>query len=1129
MLPNSYELPEAGKPPYRLPGVSIATLTETFLSHHTLESLPTNQRDYTPVQPQEITVNSGTFTSASRLTYFPQVSVQQTEQDLILSCACQLPTTSLCPHQTHVLLNLMQRPELRIFFDRQMRYERFYRTAQEYGLEKETNLDEYFDLEYQDYSVRVKPKLKELVSIEEATQQYEKLGAEWTPPLPRPDAQKRFIVFRRHRFYEHFFIEYYEAATTKEGKIKNPLRTINPMDFVWQTDDTDLLKFYTALTRFQNPHRTKNALADLGALKALVQNPLELDVYYHPSQSSEKIIAQGLTPVRIQRSALQLHLMVHQRESFYQVLGQLLVNDQPYELPTVTIAYDYFFLLDQTLHLIDSPDLLRVLNFLKLNQYRLLLHESKFEEFRQQVLVRLENHIRVTYTYLKPATPEQIQESGFDQPRQWMLYLSEKDSFISLTPVLKYGPVEVPVLSRRQIYSLDPLGAPFTLERDDAEELDFISLLLQQHPDFYEQLPKAGELPRDYFFLHKSRFLEEDWFLSAFEAWQSRGITILGFNELGNNRLNGNKAKISVHVSSGLNWFETSIQVAFGAQKVSLKHLHKSVKNKSRYVTLGDGTVGILPTEWLEKFDRYFQAADLIEDRLRTPAIQLPSIRELYEEELLSESVRQQWARYAAKVANFDAIEAVPVPEGLQTHLRNYQKQGLYWLNFLDEFGFGGCLADDMGLGKTIQIIAFILSQRLKVERNTNLIVVPTSLLFNWQAEVAKFAPSIRVLTLHGSGRVNDPKTFDAYEIILTSYGTLISDIHQLKSYAFNYVFLDESQAIKNPESQRYQAVCLLQSRNRVVLTGTPLENNTFDLYGQLSFACPGLLGSKQSFKTYYSTPIDRFQDRQRAQELQKKVSPFILRRTKAQVASELPDKTEMVLFCEMGTEQRRVYHAYEQEFRNFLTTRKEGDIPRESLHILQGLTKLRQLCNSPALLNDETFYSGASAKIDVLLEEIETRAPQHKILVFSQFVGMLDLIKSELEFRGIAFEYLTGQTKNRAARVQRFQTDDSVRVFLISLKAGGTGLNLTEADYVYLVDPWWNPAVENQAIDRSYRLGQTKKVVAVRLICPHTIEEKMQQLQQSKQELASDLIRTDQSLLKSLTRQDLLSLLSSN
>jgi SNF2 family DNA or RNA helicase len=392
---------------------------------------------------------------------------------------------------------------------------------------------------------------------------------------------------------------------------------------------------------------------------------------------------------------------------------------------------------------------------------------------------------------------------------------------------------------------------------------------------------------------------------------------------------------------------------------------------------------------------------------------------------------------------------------------------------------------------------------------------------------VQKFAPSIKILTLYNADRPKNTSSFNNYEIILTSYGTLISDITFLQHYTFNYVFLDESQNIKNIESQRYQAARLLKSRNKIAITGTPVENNTFDLYAQLSFACPGLLGNKQHFKDIYSTPIDTFKVKRRSIELQKKIAPFILRRTKAEVATELPDKTEMICYCPMGEEQRKVYIDCEKELRDFLTDITNEEISKNSMHVLRGLTRLRQICNSPQLLKDEKLQGDGSAKIELLMDQIETKSPQHKILIFSQFVGMLNLIQKELEARNIPYEFLAGHTRNRESVVHNFQTNKNIRVFLISLKAGGTGLNLTAADYVYIVDPWWNPAVENQAIDRSYRIGQKKNVVAVRLITPGTIEEKIVKLQNTKKELSDKLIKTATSYLNGISKTELLSLLS--
>jgi SNF2 family DNA or RNA helicase len=391
---------------------------------------------------------------------------------------------------------------------------------------------------------------------------------------------------------------------------------------------------------------------------------------------------------------------------------------------------------------------------------------------------------------------------------------------------------------------------------------------------------------------------------------------------------------------------------------------------------------------------------------------------------------------------------------------------------------------------------------------------------------VERFAPSIKIYTVHGAGRIKSTEEFDQYEIILTSYGTLLSDINFLKDYVFNYVFLDESQNIKNPETQRYKAVRLLKSRNKIAITGTPVENNTFDLFSQLSFACPGLLGSKQYFKDTYSVPIDTFKNSKRAIELHQKIKPFILRRTKQEVAPELPDKTEMVLYCEMDDDQRGIYDVYEKEFREYISAATSDELKKSPMNVLKGLTKLRQICDSPALLGEDDLTGHSSAKINTLIEQIETKSPYHKILVFSQFVSMLDLIKKELDNRGIGYEMLTGSTRNRGAVVNAFQNNPDSRVFLISLKAGGTGLNLTEADYVYLVDPWWNPAVENQAIDRVHRIGQDKKVIAVRLICPDTVEEKIMMMQATKKTLADDLIKAGTSFPGTLSKDDLLNLL---
>jgi SNF2 family DNA or RNA helicase len=957
--------------------------------------------------------------------------------------------------------------------------------------------------------------------------------SDFEPLLPKEEAlipvsianqanAQLFMVLKNYKFHKQLCIELYQAETTQSGKIKNPLTLINPLDLIWRSNDIEAVKFFSAITRFQNNPTGARSVTDVEALKTIIKNPLQLPFYYHNPEFSEKIVAGSIEPVPMGTLVQQLSLRVQRNEAFFEITLQATIDGRAYEWNELQIQYDYFFQQENTFHAIGNFHYLNVVRFFKRTNGSLRMHESKFKPFQQNILTPLADRINIVYADGYAPLTEQSMVTGNDPAMEKLIYLSELGNYVMIDPVMKYGHVEIPVRTKRQLYTTDEEGKVQTMYRDDEAEANFIALLLKQHPDFLEQLDNDLR----YFYLHKERFLREGWFFNAFEHWENAGITIYGFNKLKGNKLNSHRGKVSIHVTSGLNWFNTKIKAQFGKQEASLTKLQTAVRNKDKFVQLGDGTLGILPEEWIEKLAAYFSAGEIIDETLLTAKINYSAVKELYEAHMLDAGVQEEIDLYTAKIANITTVQQVAVPEALQGSLRNYQHEGLNWLNFLDDHNFGGCLADDMGLGKSIQVIAFILLQRQKVKQNTNLLVVPTSLLFNWQEEVRKFAPSIKILTLYNADRPKNTGSFNEYEIVLTTYGTLISDITFLQHYTFNYVFLDESQNIKNIESQRYQSARLLRSRNKIAITGTPVENNTFDLYAQLSFACPGLLGSKQHFKSIYSTPIDTFKERRRAVELQQKVAPFILRRTKKEVATELPEKTEMICYCPMGEEQRKVYDACEQELRDYLEGVPNEEIPRNSIHVLRGLTRLRQICNSPRLLADEKLQGDGSAKIEMLIEQIENKSTRHKILVFSQFVSMLNLIQKELEARNIPFEYLAGHTRNREAAVHNFQRETQVRVFLISLKAGGTGLNLTEADYVYIVDPWWNPAVENQAIDRSYRIGQQKHVVAVRLITPDTIEEKIIKLQNSKKELSDKLIKTDNSFLQSLSKTDLLSLL---
>ena len=1104
-------------------GVSFEHLTESLVMQHSSVAVYPDQNDIRFIHPVSLEINKGTFTNQHTKTAFPLVTINGEPDQLTLNCSCHADRDRLCEHQATVLLAILKKDELRVFFDEKLRHKKLRNFAIDYGMEQEPDLDQFFGITYANNQLIFAPHLTSLMPV--TKESLNTLKSVIVPDLLPISTEENttFILLKQHKYYKYLFVELYNAQTTKEGKVKNPLTLVPPLDFIWETEDPQQIRFFTGIHKFQN-HINKIATeTDITALKAIIQNPLEYDFYYHDSEVSENITASSVIPVKIALLNSEPKLSVTPKEQFFELSGSVDINGCVYELKDLSIRFTYFIWTGDGLYLTDSLQQLNVITLLTKKQDNLLIHTSKFDEFKKQLLTKLEDKVAVDYTHIESATPVQLKQQGFDKDTERIIYLSDFGSHVMIIPVMRYGEVEISVRTKKQIYSVDAKGKEFKVWRDDAGEIDFTALLVKQHPYFEEQL----ENDLHYFYLHKKRFLDEDWFLAVFEEWQQQKITILGFNELEGNKLNPNKIKISIKVISGINWFNALVDVRFGKKRAALKQIYRAVKNKTKYVQLDDGTQGILPADWIEKFTGYFNSGEIADDEmLQIPKSNFTVIEQLFEDAMLDEKVKDEISIYHQKLAGFDSVKAVELPAAFKGSLRPYQQQGLNWLNFMDDFNFGACLADDMGLGKTIQIIAFILLQRTKSTHNTNLIVVPTTLIYNWQLELEKFAPSIRVHTIYGADRIKNTDEFNKFEVVLTSYGTLLADIVFLKDFAFNYVILDESQQIKNPESQRYKAVRLLKSRNKIILTGTPVENNTFDLYGQLSFACPGLLGGKQYFKEIYSVPIDQFKSYKRAAELQQKIKPFILRRTKQQVAADLPEKTEMILHCEMSAQQRNIYDTYEKEFRDYISATDGDVLKKSSMHVLKGITMLRQICDSPLLIKGEKMPGNASSKIDTLIEQIEGKMGQHKILVFSQFVEMLNLVKKELLSRGIGHVVLTGKTRNRQGVIENFQTNPDVRVFLISLKAGGTGLNLTEADYVYLIDPWWNPAVENQAIDRCHRIGQDKNIVAVRMICPGTIEEKIMVLQEGKRDLANDLITTDSSFLKSMSKGDLLNLL---
>jgi len=696
------------------------------------------------------------------------------------------------------------------------------------------------------------------------------------------------------------------------------------------------------------------------------------------------------------------------------------------------------------------------------------------------------------------------------------LLLEEKNDYLVFVPIFLYQGYDVKYGDKETIILAD--GAKIKMIRRNIEkEQEFLKKLTSLHSNFIRTDNSFNLV------LKGADVLKNNWFFLFIDSMRESDIPVIGFDVLKNFRFNTAKPQTKIYISSDVDWFDAKVNVVFGDQQVTIEEIKRALTSKQQFVQLNDGTLGILPEEWLKKYSLLFRVGEGKLDKLRLSKFHLSVIDELYNGIDETEVMIRLEEKYE-RLRSFNRINEVDPPKELAHILRPYQVAGYHWLNYLNEVGWGGILADDMGLGKTVQALSCLQLYKDQKVTMSAMVVCPTTLMFNWENEIKKFTPGLTYLIHHGGERERDKKIFQQYDVIITTYGTLRSDIKFMLENEFDYIVLDESQAIKNPQSKVTKAACLINAKNRLCMSGTPLQNNTFDIYAQMNFLNPGMLGSVEFFRNEFATPIDKFGEPEQKDHLKKLLFPFILRRTKEQVAKDLPDKTETILFCEMDTEQRSIYDAYRNDYRNkILGVISEQGIQKSQLTILQGLMKLRQICDSPAIMNEPEPYPNVSVKLDELAREISENIGNHKALVFSQFLGMLALIREKLTELGVKFEYFDGSTSamDREKAIQSFQKNDEVRVFLISLKAGGVGLNLTAADYVYIVDPWWNPAVEQQAIDRTHRIGQTKNIFAYRMICKDTIEDKILQLQDRKRILARDLVTDDSGFVKSLSRED--------
>ena len=1093
------------------------------------------------------------------------------EKGLGFQCDCGKTTAKLCPHESGVL-NQLIRGDIGKFSEQlepEFLENKKKETLKEFGLPEDTNFQDYFSLKFSVGGALVHPaekglglqRIKKYRSNSETgiLSQVNELTKKELLNLPLGAAAlpKEKIEIRKIGYVlvaggikgeiVHPELVPISGKPSKDGStIATHIKTLNKLDgyeFIQLTEEDKTLISLAGNLSKENTDRHLGAIGlaygqreerlqesqkfFLEKLKQIVplleKQPYVYlyTQYQNISDSYINIRKSDFREIKVSVVPPELSFRLHEKDELVILRAKYRLGEHEIEIEPRDPALGYPFLftkIKNTYHLNNSlEDSYWLSVFGEAPVIKVV--RSEFEIFFEDMIKPIAKKFPVKMEKISGITKAEKKLL----PEEKQLYLSEVGNCVLFKPMVAYS--EEGAKEKRHLADvlhdsplMEKLGETITnYERDIPYEQEFISFLKTMHPRFENQLRT------DLMYLPAEEMLNGNWFFNAFEKLKEEKVSVFGYNELKSFNYSPHKAKISVQLSSGEDWFDLQVSVAFGDMQVSLKEVQKAVLRNEQYVKLSDGTTGILPEEWFEKFKKYFRHGEVSEDEIKISKLKFSIIDELFEK-IDDQEILRELAEKKQKLILFKEIKSAEIPKGITAQLRGYQKEGFNWLNFLQEFQWGGILADDMGLGKTLQALAFLMKASGESEK-ANLIVMPTSLMFNWENEIKKFAHSLKVLFYHGSDREKDHTLFKKFNLVLTTYGLMARDIEIFGKYKFHYVILDESQAIKNPLSQRFKAACLLRADRRIALTGTPIENNTFDLFAQMSFVNPGFLGNANSFKEQFSTPIDTHRNKERAAELQKLISPFVLRRTKEQVEKDLPEKTEDIIYCEMEKEQRKVYDAFRNKYRNYIIGKiEEGGIAKSKIYVLEGLLKLRQICDSPEILSDDEKYTNESVKVEELLRHINEKTGKHKILVFSQFVKMLHVIQGRLDKSGIVYEYLDGKNtvEQRQQSVHRFQSDESCRVFLISLKAGGMGINLTAADYVYIVDPWWNPAVENQAIDRCHRIGQDKKVIAYRMICKNTVEEKILNLQAKKKQIAADIIQTDESIMKSLTRNDI-------
>lgn len=1082
---------------------------------------------------------------------YPLVIQKNDERNFDTSCMCSESMHPLCEHKTLLFLQLLQNYGANYFDSIRNWDKEKNKLLQIYGYSLNEDLTGKFEFTYKDGKPFLKvldTSIKRVSATASPAESYQRAAPAFTPidvPVKaaaaapekkwrlglvfnfnaknypgftvdvvqgEPDEDNKKFLGKTEKIdltkfveTEHFSEDdkalFQQVRKLQENEINKYLNRNSPFSGIWEniihTDGDDLPEETKALiTEYLHPKLKK-------IFDEQANNPF---VFILPQ--TKQLKTANLKEAELSDEFLSPVFKVSAKKSRFEISCMVKIDGDPVAFKENKSGSSLVFLYEDTLYTwAKTEDVMQAEKFIK--EGNIELSKTNWAEKMQSVILPLTKEYDVTFDKalvkeVKASTPE------------IKLMLQERGEYLLFQPVFTYNGFETKGTDKETMTIPDG-DKILQIHRNKEAEQAFLTKLESLHSGFISR-QENGSLV-----LKGADVLRNNWFFLFVDAMREMKISVYGFEALKNFRFNTARPSTHIHVSSGMDWFDAKVEIEFGEQRVGIADIKKALADKRSFVQLGDGTLGILPDEWLKKYSLLFKVGDGRTDKLRLSKYHMSIIDDLYEnrnEEEMSFALDEKYER----LREFKNIPEIAAPETLEPILRPYQLAGYRWLSYLNDVGWGGILADDMGLGKTVQALTMLDHYKNENEGLMALVVCPTTLVYNWQNEIKKFTPTLKAHIHHGSTRTRDVEELKANNVIITTYGTLRSDIQLFLKIKFDYVVLDESQAIKNPSSKVTKAASLLVATNRVCMSGTPLQNNTFDIFAQMNFLNPGLLGTMEFFRNEFANPIDKFGEQEQKEHLRKLLYPFILRRTKEQVAKDLPDKTEQILFCEMETEQRKIYDAYRNSYRDkILGTIEEQGIQRSQLTILQGLMKLRQICDSPAILNEEEKYPNHSIKLDELTREITENIGEHKALVFSQFLGMLGLIRQKLKEANIPYEYFDGSTSSadREKAIQNFQNNDECRVFLISLKAGGVGLNLTAADYVYIVDPWWNPAVEQQAIDRTHRIGQTKNIFAYRMICIDTIEDKILQLQERKKILAKELIADDANFVKALSKAD--------